>query len=141
MHDNRSQSIRGLAVAIGTCLAMVIAPAVGHAQQAKSKVAQPVPAASSQPNTQATSFPHPVYLVLVKYEGRVVDAGGKPLQGMLVRLTGPGTYSATTNASGVFRFPGVKPGTYNITVSDPHHDYNSYSGQVSNLFALVRVPR
>ena len=50
--------------------------------------------------------------------GKVTDAQGGVLPGVTVTLSGPavmGTPSATTNASGLYRFPAVNNGTYKLT--------------------------
>src|SRR5437870_1295438 len=50
--------------------------------------------------------------------GKVTDAQGGVLPGVIVTLSGPavmGTQTAVTNASGQYRFPAVNTGTYKIT--------------------------
>ena len=49
--------------------------------------------------------------------GKVTDAQGGVLPGVTVTLSGPavmGTPTATTNASGIYRFPAVNTGTYSL---------------------------
>jgi hypothetical protein len=49
--------------------------------------------------------------------GKVVDDQGGALPGVTVTLTGPavmGAQTATTSASGIYRFPGVSSGTYTL---------------------------
>jgi outer membrane receptor protein involved in Fe transport len=55
-------------------------------------------------------------------EGSVVDQSNVALPGVNVELAGrslQGTRTATTSASGTFRFPSVPPGAYTITASLP----------------------
>src|SRR5690242_16940006 len=50
--------------------------------------------------------------------GKVTDDQGGVLPGVTVSLSGPavmGTQTATTNASGIYRFPAVNNGTYKLT--------------------------
>jgi hypothetical protein len=50
--------------------------------------------------------------------GKVSDAQGGVLPGVTVTLSGPavmGTQTATSSASGLYRFPGVNSGTYKLT--------------------------
>lgn len=50
--------------------------------------------------------------------GKVTDDQGGVLPGVTVTLSGPavmGTQTATTNASGIYRFPAVNNGTYKLT--------------------------
>src|SRR3954466_8130347 len=50
--------------------------------------------------------------------GKVTDAQGGVLPGVTVTLSGPavmGTQTATTSASGLYRFPGVNTGTYKLS--------------------------
>ena len=50
------------------------------------------------------------------FQGRVLDAGGRPVAGAVVRL---GTLSAATDAQGRFDFPALSPGTYFLTLRPP----------------------
>lgn len=45
------------------------------------------------------------------------SAGGGPLSGVTVNLTGPASASTTTNASGVYTFTGLAAGNYTVTPS------------------------
>src|SRR5215470_17447682 len=50
--------------------------------------------------------------------GKVTDDQGGALPGVTVTLSGPavmGTPTATTNGSGLYRFPAVNSGTYKLT--------------------------
>jgi hypothetical protein len=44
--------------------------------------------------------------------GTLVDSGGSPIASATVTMSGPGTYSATTDAKGAFSVSDVKPGIY-----------------------------
>jgi iron complex outermembrane recepter protein len=46
----------------------------------------------------------------------VANLTGLPISGARVSL-GPGSLTATTNGSGAFTFPNLKPGTYTLTTS------------------------
>jgi outer membrane receptor protein involved in Fe transport len=55
-------------------------------------------------------------------EGTVADPNGAPLPGATVELSSPrmqGTRTVETSTSGVFRFPGVPPGSYTVTAALP----------------------
>ena len=55
-------------------------------------------------------------------EGTVTDQGGGALPGVTVEIASPnlqGTRTATTSASGAYRFPTLPPGAYTITASLP----------------------
>ena len=140
MPTNRSRSCWVVAVVAGVCLAMAVAPGVAQAQQTAQKGMKPVTAKPVQENPQSQF--RPIHLVLVKYEGRVVDDGAKPLPGMKVTLTGPRTYTATTDANGVFRFSGVRPGTYTVKVHDPNGVFiDKVDIPLYNLIELIPNPR
>ena len=52
--------------------------------------------------------------------GVVFDQGGQLVEGAVVTLTGaplPGERTATTDANGVYRFPLLLPGTYEVAVA------------------------
>ncbi|GLZ42916.1 SdrD B-like domain-containing protein [Actinokineospora sp. NBRC 105648] len=57
--------------------------------------------------------------------GRVVDDGGNPIGGVTLVLTGtddngnPVSVTVTTNPDGTYTFPGLRPGTYTITETQP----------------------
>ncbi|WP_026424185.1 SdrD B-like domain-containing protein [Actinokineospora inagensis] len=51
--------------------------------------------------------------------GTVVDDGNNPIQGVSIALSGQSSGTTTTNASGVFSFPNLAPGTYTLTETQP----------------------
>ncbi|GLZ37073.1 SdrD B-like domain-containing protein [Actinokineospora sp. NBRC 105648] len=57
--------------------------------------------------------------------GRVVDDGGNPIAGVTLVLSGtddngnPVSVTVTTNPDGTYAFPGLRPGTYTITETQP----------------------
>lgn len=57
---------------------------------------------------------------LVRVEGRVLDADGKPVEGARVRVSGarPGT-EVSTGADGAYRFPRVLPGPQRVEARHP----------------------
>ncbi len=64
--------------------------------------------------------------------GTVKDTTGAPVVGAAVLLTGPTSYSTTTDAKGDFSFASVTPGIYTISVSKA-----GYNTAVQNDIALV----
>ncbi len=140
MNGNRRQGIWVMAVVV-VCLALVVAPALVQAQETGTRVQKP----AAKPEVVAKEqikVPPPFKLILVKYEGRVVADGGAPLPGIKVTITGPGTYTATTDAKGVFRFPGIKPGKYTVTLKDPKNVYLMPGpSQMNNLWTLVEIAK
>jgi hypothetical protein len=51
------------------------------------------------------------------WNGMLRDAGGKPITGAAISLSGAREFVATTSASGEFSFPGIPAGTYQLAVS------------------------
>jgi len=49
--------------------------------------------------------------------GTLLDQGGSAIASATVKLTGPGTYSTTTDAKGAFSVSDVKPGIYVVTAT------------------------
>ena len=55
-------------------------------------------------------------LVLATFAGRVIDEGNsRALDGVRVRAEGPTTVETTTDRSGRFTLPNLKPGAYTVT--------------------------
>jgi protocatechuate 3,4-dioxygenase beta subunit len=57
-------------------------------------------------------------------EGVVRDSSGAVMPGATVEARSPalvGIASAVTDTEGVYRFPALPPGTYEITVPNPHY--------------------
>lgn len=61
--------------------------------------------------------------------GAVRDAGGAPIAGATIVLSGPQHANATTDAAGAFAFPNLKPGTYAVTANKGGYE----SGGVSAI--------
>ena len=51
------------------------------------------------------------------WNGVLRDAGGKPITGAAISLSGTREFVATTSTSGEFSFPGIPAGTYQLAVS------------------------
>lgn len=51
--------------------------------------------------------------------GTLTDSGGAPVSSATIRLTGPGSYSTTTDAKGAFSIGGVTPGIYSVSAQRP----------------------
>ena len=64
-------------------------------------------------------------------EVAVQDASGNPVQGAVVVLTGPATYTAPTDILGNAVLTEVVTGTYTLTVSHP--DYGTYTDSAFNV--------
>jgi len=74
-------------------------------------------------------------------EGTVRDASGGVLPGVTVEARSPqvvGVSTAVTNSVGVYRFPALPPGTYEITAVLPGFQSRKMSGAIS-LGQLLRV--
>jgi outer membrane receptor protein involved in Fe transport len=69
-------------------------------------------------------------LVTGSVTGSVKDGSGHAVAAASVVLTGPKTYTATTDASGGFAVPSVVPGTYSLRVSKGGFQTASQSGIV-----------
>lgn len=70
--------------------------------------------------------------------GTVDDTTGAPIPGAAVMMTGPTSYSTTTDANGRFSIASVTPGVYTISVSKAGYDHAVQSiavvaGQPENL--------
>jgi outer membrane receptor protein involved in Fe transport len=65
-------------------------------------------------------------------KGTVTDTTGAPVAGAGVLLSGPTSYSTTTDSSGTFTIDNVTPGIYSISVRKP-----GYSTAVQSGIALV----
>ena len=81
----------------------------------------------------------------------VTDALSRlPVEGARVALHGPAPESATTSATGAFRFEHLPPGEYNITVfksgfldsakGSVHHAVTLKAGAVTETASLVLTP-
>jgi outer membrane receptor protein involved in Fe transport len=90
---SRALGIVGLAALIGGPLS--VAPAQ----------AQSVPIAQTTPVTQS------------QVSGLVTDTAGTPIAGAIVTLTGPRTYTGTSDAAGRYTIPNVAPGVYLASVT------------------------
>lgn len=76
-------------------------------------------------------------------QGTVVDlATGLPLQGATVSVTGPKSYTGSTDSAGNFLFSTIDTGSYSVTVSLTGYGVNSYSiiitsGVTANLGSIA----
>jgi hypothetical protein len=52
-------------------------------------------------------------------QGTAVTSQGAPIPGANVNLSGPHSYSTTTDATGAFSIPNIVPGIYRLTVTKP----------------------
>jgi outer membrane receptor protein involved in Fe transport len=79
--------------------------------------------------------PNPASLVAqatASVSGTVTDTTGAPVSGAGVLLTGPTSYSTTTNGKGAFAISNVAPGVYTVSISKA-----GYNTAVQNDIALV----
>ena len=78
-------------------------------------------------NFTATASTNPTYNI----SGTVTLSSGEALSGVIVTLSGPGSGTATTDASGNFTFTGLINGSYTVTPSLSGHVFNSVSEAVT----------
>jgi hypothetical protein len=68
--------------------------------------------------------------------GRVMDAGGKPLPGATVSISGPafmGISSFVTTETGLFRFAGLNPGEYELRAEMPGFKSHIYQAVIVDV--------
>ncbi len=82
----------------------LLALAVGPVSMAPA-FAQSVPVAQTAPATSSV------------VSGLVTDTSASPVSGAVITLTGAQSYTARSDASGLYAFPAVVPGVYTATVS------------------------
>jgi hypothetical protein len=70
----------------------------------------------SEPQLATPSFVPAIYPALPAFYGRITDVAGNPLSGVVVQLTGAGTYRTTTDSLGNYALPPVI-GTYSLQAS------------------------
>jgi hypothetical protein len=63
-------------------------------------------------------------------QGTVTDTTGAVVVGARVQAVGPVTRNASTNRDGVYRFIGLPPGTYDMTVTAPDYNQATATGVV-----------
>jgi hypothetical protein len=76
------------------------------------------------------------------FVGRVIDNGGKPLDGVVVRLTRRGEESSaetTTDGDGRFRFAKLKGGIYQLQTPQSETTYRMWSADAAPAQALKTV--
>lgn len=76
--------------------------------------------------------------------GKLTDASGAVLPGVVVTLSGPavmGSMTATTTERGQYRFPAVNSGTYKLTFQLPGFAPSSAMGSSSRYAARSRSTR
>ena len=78
-------------------------------------------------NFTATASTNPTYNI----SGTVTLSSGEALSGVTVTLSGPGSGTATTDASGNYTFTGLTNGSYTVTPSLSGHVFNSVSEAVT----------
>jgi len=142
MHGTHRSSVVMTVVAVGICLAMGVAPDAVQAQEHDTRVHKPVAKVEKAVDQKMTKAPSLPVLIMLEYQGRVLRDRGAPLPGIEVTLSGPATYTATTDKNGVFHFKGIKPGLYKITMRDPSNVFITPApATLQNLWTLVRNPR
>lgn len=76
------------------------------------------------------------------FAGRVIDNNGKPLDGVIVRLTRRGEESSaetTTDSDGRFRFAKLKGGVYQLQTPQSESTYRMWSADAAPAQALKTV--
>ncbi|MFO7619191.1 MAG: Ig-like domain-containing protein [Thermoplasmata archaeon] len=71
--------------------------------------------------------------------GRVVDGGENPIEGATVTIVGT-SFTAVTNANGVYTFSGVSAGSYTIRVTCPGYYTEEISVEVPDGSIVVDAP-
>ena len=79
--------------------------------------AAPAPAAASSAPTAAAN----------SLSGTATDAGGAPLAGVVIAVTGPAHASTTTAADGTYTLTGLPPGIYTVSATKPGYNGTSQS--------------
>jgi hypothetical protein len=120
--------------ALGTCL-----PANAMAEEARSsKPAEAAAPSETKPQTVKD-------VALTKsgnFVGRVIDKAGKPLDGVVVRLTRRGEETAaetTTDSDGRFQFAKLKGGVYQLQTPQSETVYRMWSADAAPAQALKTV--
>jgi hypothetical protein len=77
--------------------------------------------------------------------GTVRDNTGAPIAGAVVTLSGPRSYTTTTDAAGRFTISDVRPAFYNLTVTKPGYDTAQeadlavFAGETANLVVSMHL--
>ncbi|MCA1615428.1 MAG: carboxypeptidase regulatory-like domain-containing protein, partial [Acidobacteria bacterium] len=72
-----------------------------------------------------------------RIDGRVLDAGGRPIAAVAVALGGAQPAAAQTAAGGAFSFACLTPGDYTVTPAHAHYDF----APASQTFGALAGPR
>jgi protocatechuate 3,4-dioxygenase beta subunit len=93
-----------------------------------------------KPTAQIAKPPAQIMAITkLTYEGLVVDTANTPMEGVTVKAQGKATYTATTDAKGVFKFTNMTPGEYQIIVQKQHHV--TIKVPMYNKFTLIESPK